>query len=73
MWHQWRVYYIHQLSPTPYYVYRPHDTRKEAQEFIDANALVCRLPGMYVTYYDGKREWREYEDRFELRTNRVRW
>jgi len=43
-----RVNYIHGWGNDGYYVFRPFRTREEAQEFIDVNAMVCRLPDVFV-------------------------
>lgn len=44
MEHPFRVHYWHGPRDTGCMVFRPFRTREAAQEFIDVNAMVCRLP-----------------------------
>lgn len=43
----WKVSYTHLKG---YGVSRKFATKKEAQEFIDVNAMVCRLPNCSLTF-----------------------
>jgi hypothetical protein len=52
----WKVYYLHQCIGTgggSYMVYRPFDSRKDADEFISVNAMVHPLPRCYMEDPDG--------------------
>ena len=46
----WRVSYFHSAG---YRVSRPFDSRADAQEFIDNNAMVYPLPGVKLIDPDG--------------------
>lgn len=51
----WKVFYIHHAPSGSYYVSRLFNSQEEAQEFIDNNALVFPLPGVYIEDPSGNR------------------